>query len=947
MERHHPGRALLIGAIGIDLKGAASAVTNSGQIGGANAAGVYLENGGSVTNRAGGNIGGHSNGVFVSNAVGTVTNVGTISGTGPQSNGVYLKSGGSVTNLAGGSIQGVTRGIFTYGVTTVTNAGTIASGKIGTSAYGVMLADLNNRGTIINQVGGSIYGHNAGTWIGAGASQLTNAGTITSGLAGAYFFGPGTATNMAGGKISGGVYGIHFQDGGMVTNAGTIIGGGGTTLNSQGVFLAQGGSLTNLVGGTIVGGKLGVNVAGPGTVVNAGTIIGTHGYGVLQGSGTLVNQAGGTITGGLDGVGFFNASSVTNAGTITGGTGASVLFAGTGTNTLTLQTGSVLNGDAVGSTSAGATNALILQGNGSANNNFLNFNTLDVQASGLWALNGVSAIGATTVDSGTLVVGDATHPGAQLTSPVTVNSGGALAGSGTVIGNVTVASGGTIAPGAATPFTTLQVTGNAAFSPGSFFNVNINPAGQSDKLAVNGTATLTGGTVQVVTQPGLQFTPGTQYTILTATSLGNTTFAGVTSNFAFLTPSLSTSGGDVFLAIARNATSFNAVAQTANQNSVAAALGAASPTSPLALSVLSQTVTGAQQAFDALSGEIYGSLQNTMADESQFMRNAMLGRLRQASYADAPGELGALGFAGPELAYAKAAADDGFPLKAPGKPATASRDYTFWTQGLGGWGHVDGDGNAAALNDRFGGFISGVDALFGTVRAGFAAGYVHSDLNVDARASSAGIDSGQLGLYAGSNAGPLNIRTGASYTFDTIDTSRTIAFPGLFDMAQANLTGNVGQVFGEAGYGFTVNHIAAEPFVGLAYVNVHTGAFAENGGIAALSGSSNDENIGYSSLGLRTATIVPLANGTLLVPRLSAQWQYAFGNVTPQAALAFQSTGAAFSVTGVPIARNAALVDTGLDWRINPKMKISLSYQGELADHAQTHTVKGGFTWNF
>lgn len=49
----------------------------------------------------------------------------------------------------------------------------------------------------------------------------------------------------------------------------------------------------------------------------------------------------------------------------------------------------------------------------------------------------------------------------------------------------------------------------------------------------------------------------------------------------------------------------------------------------------------------------------------------------------------------------------------------------------------------------------------------------------------------------------------------------------------------------------------------------------------------------------------------------------------------------------MPIARNAALVDTGLDWRINSKMKVSLSYQGELADHAQTHTLKGGFTWNF
>ena len=65
------------------------------------------------------------------------------------------------------------------------------------------------------------------------------------------------------------------------------------------------------------------------------------------------------------------AGTVTNAGTITGTGGTSVAFNGTGTNTLTLQTGSVLNGDAVGSTASGATNNLILQGRGRADNNFV------------------------------------------------------------------------------------------------------------------------------------------------------------------------------------------------------------------------------------------------------------------------------------------------------------------------------------------------------------------------------------------------------------------------------------------------------------------------------------------------------------------------------------------------------------------------------------------------
>ena len=116
---------------------------------------------------------------------------------------------------------------------------------------------------------------------------------------------------------------------------------------------------------------------------------------------------------------------------------------------------------------------------------------------------------------------------------------------------------------------------------------------------------------------------------------------------------------------------------------------------------------------------------------------------------------------------------------------------------------------------------------------------------------------------------------------------------------------------------------------------------------AALSGSSAHENIGYSTLGIRAAAAVPLANGTVLVPRASVQWQHAFGDVTPVTALAFQGTGTAFTVAGIPIARNAALVEGGFDWRFSPRAKVGAFYQGELASHAQIHAVKGGFTWNF
>ena len=717
-------------------------------------------------------------------------------------------------------------------------------------------------------------------------------------------------------------------------------------------------SLIRWGGGTISGQQIGINITkNVGNVTNAGTItaLGSGSGGIFFGGvGTVTNQAGGTISGAV-GIEFLAAGTVTNAGTITGTGGTSVVFNGTGTNTLTLQTGSVLNGDAVGSVLS-TNNNLILQGRGGADNNFVGFNSLEVQGGAAWTLNGKTEVGTATLLGGsTLTVGDSSHTGAVLTGDVTVSSGGVLSGVGKIAGNVDVMGGGRLAPGFA--IGTLNVTGNVSFAPGSTFIITTAPT-QHSQLAVGGTATLTGGAVQVLAT-GTGYAPSTQYTILTAAGGGlggNNVFASVTSDSPFLTPSLSYDANDVFLTLnllnsggAGGGLGFAGAAQTPNQRAVAGALDASPATNPLVTAVLNQTANGARQAFDALSGEVFGSVHNAQAGETQFARSAMLGRMRQASYAGAPGELGALAFGGPELAYAAGdarAAD--VPVKAPYRTGSPSRDLTFWAQGLGGWGRTDSDGNAASVTSRFGGFLSGVDAWFGdTARAGFVAGYQRSNLHVDARASSAGIDSIQIGAYAGSRLGALNVRGGASYSFDSIDTSRSIAFPGFSDQTHAKFHGHVGQVFGEVGYGMTFNHVAVEPLAGLAYVHVRDGAFLESGGAAVLSGASAHENIGYSFLGARAATMVPLANGTVLVPRASVQWQHAFGDVTPVAGLAFQGTGTAFSVAGVPIARNTALIETGFDWRFSPQARLGAFYQGELAAHAQTHAFKGVINWQF
>ena len=88
-----------------------------------------------------------------------------------------------------------------------------------------------------------------------------------------------------------------------------------------------------------------------------------------------------------------------------GGSG-SVAFAGSGTNTLTLQTGSTLDGPPLGSTASGATNALMLTGQGTAANNFINFNTLSTKATGEWTLGGYLGLSGDAVCFGRDIASD-------------------------------------------------------------------------------------------------------------------------------------------------------------------------------------------------------------------------------------------------------------------------------------------------------------------------------------------------------------------------------------------------------------------------------------------------------------------------------------------------------------------------------------------------------------
>nr|WP_188130358.1 autotransporter-associated beta strand repeat-containing protein [Mesorhizobium albiziae] len=201
-------------------------------------------------------------------------------------------------------------------------------------------------------------------------------------------------------------------------------------------------------------------------------------------SGTFYNQAGGSISS-VNGAGVRVVSdglvTVRNAGTLTSDIGSAVRFDASN-NVLILETGSVLNGDAL---SAGTGNTVRLQGTGSEDSNFIGatagngFQSLVMEGSN-WTLSGNATITGTTanavaVNSGTLVLGG-----------IVTNSG--------VDGGTTIAPGATLqlGDGGATGTITGNIVDNGTLAFNRSDNLTFDQVvSGSGSLVMRGTGVLT------------------------------------------------------------------------------------------------------------------------------------------------------------------------------------------------------------------------------------------------------------------------------------------------------------------------------------------------------------------------------------------------------------------------------------------------------------------------
>lgn len=808
------------------------------------------------------------------------------------------------------------------GTITVTNSGTIQGGYLGVGAgFADVINVTNEKGGTIQQMTIESGGYGVGIMYG-GTAIVTNAGTIQGNQdgVGMAFLTEANVTNS--GTIWGLVNGVgivYANESVTVENSGIIQGVG----EGDGVFIEYAGLATVNNSGTIQGAGNGVyiNDVTDATVTNSGTIqggidglyvnTGASDSATINNSGTIIGQTGIDAPGGY--------TTIVNSGTVTG-TGGTAINVGYTYNTVTLTTGSVING-IIQADKTYPDNYMVLDDEGTINaDQIRQFSYLDKTGAGTWILNGDYDYASDSYS----------------THSLTVNEGIlALANRGSADGGV--------------------ITDYFTQYEGASLGYIVSATGATGALTVNSGAYFNDGAIVVIPTAGT-YAPETIYeNVLNLSSADLAPWGSVVSTSAFLSPEMIDLDEDFNFDLALTRLSFTS-GMPESLSGFGAALDAMYDTatgdmrtfldelivlSPEdAAAGMASASGGSQTAMQRLSfsglGNYLGVINNHLSGGAMFAKNTS-----RTGIAYTPFTQMALAGGGETLSDATPLLLAAVGSVGQGQIASGTR-WGLWMDGYFSYGDRRSDDIITKYNQKLYGGMLGFDVrVTDNFYLGISGGISTAKLDFDDLADEGKMTSYQGSLYACYNGMPWYAAGIFTFAYNSYDFDRYITFaPGL--VAQSDYDGREYVGYAEVGYKFNPGGVIIRPSVAFQVDYLTLDAFTETGaGMYNLAYDDNNVGSYQSFLGVSISGPIKLGASAVLTPELRLKWAHEFSNDDNliRARLASSGSGSSWwSVEAEELSRDSAIFGVGLNMRFTKNLSAYLQYDAELNSDLITHT---------
>ena len=321
----------------------------------------------------------------------------------------------------------------------------------------------------------------------------------------------------------------------------------------------------------------------------------------------------------------------------------------------------------------------------------------------------------------------------------------------------------------------------------------------------------------------------------------------------------------------------------------------------------------ARRALSSLSGEMHVSAGSALMSSGKMLEDAASGQMRMAFGKQTHASQRSLRTT--MALSASALAED----------ANIGGGLGIWVQSLDVDEHYAGLDGVRSLSYSSSGSLMGFDLPMGNWRVGLFSGTSKGNFAQDAGQSTGSDEAYHAGMYAGRMWGKAVLHAGMSYSRHDISMNRKLHIPGLYNILSSRYSSHTYALFGQLDRSFYLSGVLLEPFVGLSHVRYTAGEFAERG-VPGLEIHSDGQQDTVSMVSAGLGVLKGFRLGSMrMQARGMLSWKHELGSGE---AVARQSLGASdsFDVYGVGREFDSLELEAGLDVRLNPGAKMSMTY---------------------